>query len=137
MIVKPIRTDADLDVANARIREIFHAEEGTLGDDEITVLLDLVEAYETKTVDMGLPDPVSAIKFRMDQQGLTERDLVPLIGSHSRVSEVLSGKQHLTLSMARALHQNLGIPAEVLLQEPKAECPNTGLEFHRTEFPIK
>ena len=80
---------------------------------------------------------MSAIKFRMEQQGLTQRDLAPFIGSQSKVSEVLSGKRGLTLSMARALHQNLDIPASVLLQRPEADFPNTGLEFQWAEFPIR
>jgi len=77
----------------------------------------LVKDYESKRFSSSLPDPIEAIKFRMDQQNLAQRDLVPYIGSRSKVSEVLSGKRPLTLSMMRALHANLGIPAKVLLQE--------------------
>ena len=105
----------------ARIDEIFDAEEGTPEGDELDVLVDLVMYYESKTVDIGFPDPISAIEFRMDQAGLTQRDLIPYIGSRSKVSEVLSGKRDLTMSMARALHEHLGIPADVLLQKPGAE----------------
>ena len=135
--IKPIRTDEDLDAALARVDEIFDAEPGTPEDDELAVLLDLVEFYEERHHPIGLPDPVSAIEFRMDQANLTSRDLVPLIGSRAKVSEVLSGKRAITMSMARALHQHLGIPADVLLQEPGANLPDTlpGLEYGR--FPLR
>ena len=135
--IKPIRTEEDHRRALARIDEIFDAEEGTLEGDELDVLVDLVMYYESKTVDIGFPDPISAIKFRMDQAGLTQRDLMPYIGSRSKVSEVLSGKRDLTLSMARALHQNLGIPADVLLQKPGAEFDSTLEEIDPRRYPLK
>ena len=135
--IKPIRTDENLDAALARVGEIFDAEPGTPEDDELAVLLDLVEFYEERHHPIGLPDPVSAIEFRMDQANLTPRDLVPLIGSRAKVSEVLSGKRAITMSMARALHKHLGIPADVLLQEPGANLPDAlpGLEYGR--FPLR
>ena len=135
--IKPIRTDEDLNAALVRVEEIFDAEPGTPEDDELGVLLDLVEYYESKNYPIPMPDPISAIKFRMDQANLTPRDLVPFIGSRARVSEVLSGKRAITMSMARALHQHLGIPADVLLQEPGAGLPDAipGLEYSR--FPLK
>ena len=136
-VIKPIRTEEDHKRALARIDEIFDAEEGTLEGDELDVLVDLVMYYESKTVDIGFPDPISAIKFRMDQAGLTQRDLIPYIGSRSKVSEVLSGKRDLTLSMARALHQNLGIPADVLLQKPGAEFDSTLEEIDPRRYPLK
>ena len=135
--IKPIRTEEDHKRALARIDEIFDAEGGTLEGDELDVLVDLVMYYESKTVDIGFPDPISAIKFRMDQAGLTHRDLIPYIGSRSKVSEVLSGKRDLTLSMARALHQNLGIPADVLLQKPGAEFDSTLEEIDPRRYPLK
>ena len=119
--IKPIRTDKELDAALARVEEIFDAEPGTPEDDELGVLLDLVEHYESRHHPIGFPDPISAIEFRMEQANLTPRDLVPFIGSRAKVSEVLSGKRDLTMSMARALHKHLGIPAESLLQEPGAK----------------
>ncbi len=118
--IKPIRTEEDHKEALTRIDEIFDAEEGTLESDELEILVTLVKAYEAKTVRIGLPDPVEAIKFRMEQAGLTQRDLVPLIGSRAKVSEVLSGKRELTMSMARALHEHLGIPADALLKKQGA-----------------
>ena len=135
--IKPIRTEEDHRRALARIDEIFDAEEGTPEGDELEVLVDLVMYYESKTVDIGFPDPISAIRFRMDQAGLTQRDLIPYIGSRSKVSEVLSGKRDLTLSMVRALHQNLGIPADVLLQKPGAEFDSTLEEIDPRRYPLK
>ena len=135
--IKPIGSDEDLDAALARIEEIFDAVPGTPEDDELSVLLDLVELYESKYHPIPDPDPISAIKFRMEQANLTPRDLTPFIGSRAKVSEVLSGKRAITMSMARALHQHLGIPADVLLQEPGARLPDAapGLEYER--FPLR
>ena len=135
--IKPIRSDEDLDAALARIEEIFDAEPDSPEDDELSVLLDLVELYESKHHAIPHPDPISAIRFRMEQANLTPRDLAPFIGSRAKVSEVLSGKRAITMSMARALHQHLGIPADVLLQEPGSSLPDTvpGLEYER--FPLR
>ena len=135
--IKPIRSDEDLDTALARIEEIFDAAPGTPEDDELSVLLDLVELYESKHQPIPDPDPISAIKFRMEQANLAPRDMAPFIGSRAKVSEVLSGKRAITMSMARALHQHLGIPADVLLQERGASLSDTvpGLEYGR--FPLR
>ena len=119
--IKPIRTDEDLDAALARIEEIFDAEPGTEEDDELGVLLDLVEYYEDKHHRIGHPDPIVLIEFRTEQQGLTHHDLVPYIGALDQVAAVLSRRQDITMPMARALHEHLGIPAETLLQEPAAD----------------
>lgn len=116
--IKPVRTDEDLDRALARINEIFDAEENTPEGEELDGLVDLVEHYESKHHPIGYPSPVAAIEFRMEQAGLTQQDLVPFIGSPSEVSDVLSGKRALNMSTARALHEHLGIPAAVLLQQP-------------------
>jgi HTH-type transcriptional regulator/antitoxin HigA len=115
--VKPIRIEADHDAALARICELMGAAPGTHESDELDVLADLVELYDARHERMGHPTPAAAIQFRMEQAGLSPRDLVPLIGTSAKVSEVLSGKRTLTIPMARALHEYLGIPAEVLLQE--------------------
>ena len=135
--IRPIRSDEDLDTALARIEEIFDAAPGTPEDDELGVLLDLVELYESKHQPIPDPDPVSAIKFRMEQANLTPRDLAPFIGSRAKVSEVLSGKRAITMSMARALHQHLGIPADILLQERNISLSDSvpGLEYGR--FPLR
>ena len=135
-MIKPIRSDEDLDAALARIEEIFDSEEGTPEDDELGILFDLVELYESKTVEIGFPSAISAIEFRMDQAGLNQRDLIPFIGSRAKVSEVLSGKRDITMSMARALHQHLGIPADVLLQEPGASLPDALPGIDYSKFPL-
>lgn len=133
--IKPIRTEADYDAAVARIGVLMGAEPGTAEFDELDVLADLVELYQSKHDRIGYPSPIDAIEFRMDQAGLTPRDLVPFIGSSARVSEVLSGKRTITMSMARALHQHLGIPAEVLLRKPESDGRDVELEWSR--FPVK
>ncbi len=122
--MKAIRCPQDLEVTLSRIEELFDVQEGTPEDDELSVLFALVEAYEAETVPITPPDPITAIKFRMDQAGLTRRDLIPILGSRVNVSEVLSGKRGLTMKMARALHSNLGIPAESLLQDTTILCDN-------------
>jgi HTH-type transcriptional regulator/antitoxin HigA len=114
--IRAIRSESDYDAALARIDALMDAEHGTPEGNELDVLTDLVGLYESQHVPMGYPGPVEAIRFRMEQAGLSQRDLVPLIGSRAKVSEVLSGKRPLTMQMARALHANIGIPADVLLQ---------------------
>ena len=104
---------------------------------ELDVLVDLVELYESKTVEVGYPDPIAAIEFRMDQAGLTPRDLVPFIGSRAKVSEVLSGKRAITMSMARALHQHLGIPADALLREQRTSAPESDRAVDWGRFPLR
>ncbi len=120
-----IRTEEEYEAALARIREIFHAEVGTAEGEELDELADLIESYEDKHYPIGMPDPISAIEFRMDQANLTQKDLIPYIGSSAKVAEVLSGKREITRSMARALHEHLGIPADVLLQRAGAETDFT------------
>ena len=109
--VTPIRTEADYQAALARVNALMDAAAGSPEGEELDVLVDLVALYESRRYQIGHPSPVEAIEFRMDQQGLSARDLVPLIGSRAKVSEVLSGKRGITMSMARALHRHLGIPA--------------------------
>ena len=135
--IKRIRTEADYQAALARIDTLMDAEPGTPEGEELDVLTDLVEHYEEKHVALGYPSAVAAIEFRLEQAGLTQRDLVPFIGSRAKVSEVLSGKRQITMPMARALHEHLGIPAEVLLQERgvSLEDPLAGIEWNR--FPVK
>lgn len=134
--IRAIRSEADHDAALARIDEIMDAEPGSSKGAELDVLTDLVELYEAKAEPFGFPSPLEAIQFRMEQAELSPRDLVPLLGSRAKVSEVLSGKRPLTMQMARALHANLGIPADVLLQQPGGELPSAldGIEWHR--FPL-
>lgn len=113
--ITPIRTDADHKAALARMDALMDAQAGSPEIDELSVLGDLVEAYEARRFPIELPTPLEAIRFRMEQAGLEPRDLEPYIGNPGRVAEVLSGKQPLTLAMIRALHKHLGIPAEVLI----------------------
>ena len=115
MTIKPIRNDDDLKAVFRRLESIFQAEEQTPEADERDVLVTLVEAYENKHHDFGPADPIEAIKFRMEQQGLTARDLEPFIGPSGRVSEVLNRKRHLSRQMIKRLHQGLHIPYESLL----------------------
>jgi HTH-type transcriptional regulator/antitoxin HigA len=134
--IRAIRSDADYEAALARIDELMDAEAGTRAGEELDVLADLVELYEAKTEPMGFPTPLGAIRFRMEQGGLSARDLVPFMGSRAKVSEILSGKRPLTMQMARSLHANLGIPADVLLQQQGGELPSAldGIEWER--FPL-
>ncbi|MDX8399343.1 MAG: transcriptional regulator, partial [Gallionellaceae bacterium] len=95
--------------------KVYQAQEGTLQADEMEVLVTLIEAYEHKQFPIGVADPVEAIKFRMEQQGLSPKDLEPYIGSSGRVSEVLNRKRRLSLQMVKRLHDGLNIPYESLL----------------------
>jgi HTH-type transcriptional regulator/antitoxin HigA len=113
---KLVKNEADYKTTLARIEEIFNAKLGSPEGDELDLLVTLVELYEEKAYRINLPDPITAIRFRMEQQGLKAKDMVPYIGSAPKVSEVLSGKRRLSLAMIRNLVNGLGIPAEVLLQ---------------------
>ena len=115
MHISPVKTDQDYYTALARIGDLIAAEPGTPQGDELDVLATLVSAYEEKTRPMPAPTPIAAILFLMEQQGLTRKDLEPLIGSRARVSEVLTGKRQLTLAMVRKLHNGLGISADLLI----------------------
>jgi HTH-type transcriptional regulator / antitoxin HigA len=134
--IAPIRTDADHAAALARIDALMDAEAGTPEADELAVLAELVEAYEAQRFPVGLPSPVEAIHFRMEQQGLEPRDLEPFIGSRGKVSEVLSGKTSLTLRMIRALHRHLGIPAEVLLQDENCRADESDPDDPRLDWKL-
>ena len=124
MINRLIKTEKDNEKALARIDQLMDAEPGTAEMDELELLTALVEMYEDQQYPISPPDPIAAIKFRMDQLGLSQKDLVPYIGSKSKVSEILNGKRQITLAVMRSLNQNLGIPAEVLLNEPGAGFPD-------------
>jgi HTH-type transcriptional regulator/antitoxin HigA len=117
MEIRPIKTKADYRAALNEIETLMSARAGTAAGERLDVLVTLVEAYEKKHYRFDLPDPVEAIKFRMEQSGLTPKDLVPMIGQINRVYEVLNRKRPLTLQMIRRLHRDLGIPAESLIKE--------------------
>lgn len=135
---KVIKTDTEYQAALARIEEFIEIDpdKGSAEADELELLALLVEKFEQETVSVWKPDPVDAIRFRMEQQGLSQRDLMPFIGTRSRVSEVLTRKRPLTLPMIRALHRNLGIPASVLLQDQNsADMELPDIEWER--FPLR
>jgi HTH-type transcriptional regulator/antitoxin HigA len=120
MEIKPIHSEEDYKSALREVSAYFDNEPapGTPAGNRFEVLLTLVESYEAKQYPIGLPDPIEAIKFRMEQAGLVPKDLVPSIGRLNRVYEVLNRKRPLTLNMIWNLHSNLGIPAECLIQPP-------------------
>ena len=120
MNIKPIKTRADYRAALKAVESLMSARANSPEGDRLDVLVTLIEAYERKNFPMDLPDAVEAIKFRMEQQGLTPKDLEPLIGRSNRVYEVLNRKRGLTLAMIQKLHLGLGIPAESLLRRTTA-----------------
>jgi HTH-type transcriptional regulator / antitoxin HigA len=117
MYIKPIRNKKDYRKTLKRIETLWNAAPNSPDYDELEVLSTLVDAYEERHYPIGPPDPIEAIRFRMEQLGLTRKDLEPYIGSRGRVSEVLGRKRGMSLTMIRKLHRGLGIPAEVLLAE--------------------
>ena len=119
-----IKNEEQYDTALACVEQLMDAAPGSPEEAELDVWATLIQVYEEKTHPIPLPDPIEAIKFRMEQSGLKQKDLVPYLGSPSRVSEVLSGKRPLSLSMMRRLHKGLGIPASSLLGEADAELPD-------------
>lgn len=121
MEIKPIKTKADHRAALRAVEGLMAARQGTREGERLDVLVTLIEAYERKHFPMDLPDPVEAIRFSMEQKGLTAKDLVPMIGQVNRVYEILNGKRPLTLQMIRRLHRELGIPAESLIRETGEE----------------
>jgi len=118
MNIKPVRNEDDYRNALGQIETLMNAQEHTPEGDLLDVLVTLVEAYERKAYPMDLPDPVEALKFYMEQNELTPRDLEPVIGRLNRVYEVLNHTRPLTLKMIRNIHGQLGIPAESLIKEP-------------------
>ena len=122
MDITPIRTEADYRAALTRIETLMDAREGTPEGDLLDVLVTLVEAYERKHYPVDLPDPVAAIKFCMEQNGLAPKDMEPALGRLNRVYEVLNAKRPLTLNMIRKLHALFGIPAESLIKAPAGKA---------------
>src|ERR1700682_1873096 len=114
--VKPIRTRRDYDAALKEVERLWGAKAKTRDGDRLDVLATLIDAYEAEQYPMDPPDPIEAIKFRMEQQGLTRRDLEELIGTRTRIAEVLNGKRGLSIGMIRRLHGRLGIWAEGLIR---------------------
>jgi HTH-type transcriptional regulator/antitoxin HigA len=116
MEIKPIKTDKDYNQALERLEIIFDAEKGSPEGDELEVLGILVDQYENEHFPIGLPDPIEAIKFRMEQMGYNQTDLANIVGLKSRASEILNKKRKLSLEMIRQLHDRLNIPTDVLIQ---------------------
>ena len=115
MNIKPIKTKKDYENALKRIETLFNAKPNTADGDELDILVTLVEAYEQKHFNITPPDPIEAIKFRMDQLGMKQSDIAIVIGGKNRASEILNKKRELTAKMMRDLHKKLNIPAESLL----------------------
>lgn len=120
--LKPIRTEADYEAALAEVENLWGAKSGTAKGDRLDVLATLIDAYEAKHQPMDPPDPIEAIRFRMEQQGITRKDLEPMIGTRARVAEVLNGKRSLSIDMIRRLHDGLGISADVLIRPTRSEA---------------
>lgn len=138
-VIKLIKTEKEYEAALKEAERLIDIDpiRGTSDYDKLELLSHLISAYEDEHYPVDLPDPIDAIKFRMDQQNLTQKDLIKYIGSASKVSEVLNKKRPLSLNMIRTLHKGLGIPAEVLLQEKdESLLENTG-EIDYEKFPVK
>lgn len=137
--MKTIKTDADYAEALAEIERLVETDPavGTPAADRLEILTLLVRDFESRRFPRSRPTPLEAIRFRMEQQGLSQRDLVPFFGSRSKVSEVLSGKRPLTLSMVRALHTGLGIPAEALLQDQQSSVLEADAQLDWSRFPVR
>jgi HTH-type transcriptional regulator/antitoxin HigA len=119
MNIAPIKTEKDYQKALDRLEVIFDAKKGTSEGDELEILSILVDQYENQNFPIEMPDPIEAIKFRMEQMGMKQKDLANVVGFKSRVSEILNKKRKLTLEMIRKLHTTLHIPTEVLIQDYK------------------
>lgn len=116
MILRPIRNKKEYNIALKRLEMIFNAKPGTDEGDELEVLGMLIEKYEEKHFPIDLPDPIEAIKYRMEQMGYSQNDLANVVGLKSRASEILNRKRKLTLDMIRSIHEIMNIPTEVLIQ---------------------
>ncbi len=114
--IKPIRTENDYEAALAEVEALWGAKSGTPKGDRLDVIVTLIESWEAANYPMDQPDPIEAIKFRMEQQGLTRKDLEGIIGTRARIAEVLDRKRGLSIAMIRRLNTELHIPAEVLIR---------------------
>jgi len=134
MEIRPIRTGADYEAALRRIETLWGADAGTPNGDELDVLVTLTEAYERERFPIDEPDPIEAIKFRLEQAGKDYRDLIGVIGQRTRVYEVMRRARPLSLNMIRNLHHKLDIPAEVLIQpmrKPARRSPESAKAIER------
>ncbi len=126
MDIKPIKSERDYEQALQRVESLWKSPEGSAESDELDVLATLIEAYEREHYPIDLPDPVEAIKFRLEQEGKDSRALIGVIGQRTRVYEVLRGKRSLSLNMIRRLHDKFGIPASVLIQPGRKRRKTAG-----------
>lgn len=117
MNITPIRNETDYQNALNRLEDIFDAKKESAEGDELEILSILIDQYENEHFPIGMPDPIEAIKFRMEQMGMKQKDLAKVMGFNSRVSEILNKKRKLTLNMIRKLNETLHIPTEVLVQD--------------------
>jgi len=117
MNIKPIKCEADYEAALARVDDLMDAQPESPEGDELDILVTLIEKYEAQHYPIDAPNPVEAIRFRMEQYDLKDKDLIPYIGQSGRVSEVLGFKRKLTLTMIRKLHSGLKIPTESLIRD--------------------
>jgi HTH-type transcriptional regulator/antitoxin HigA len=124
--LRPIRKRADYEAALEEMKRLWGAKSGTPAGDRLDILATLVDAYEAQRFPIDPPDPIEAIKFRMEQQGLTRKDLEGILGTRTRVAEVLNRRRGLSLNMIRNLHEKLGIPAELLIRPSR-----------RSQLPVK
>jgi HTH-type transcriptional regulator / antitoxin HigA len=134
MKIKVIETEEEYRKALKEIDQLIHAEPGSPEANMLEVLFVLIEKYEEENYPIDMPDPITAIKFRMEQEGLMQKDLVPYLGSQSRVSDILNGKRELSKDMIRRLHKGLDIPYEVLMQTPDAEFEEKSFDID--DFPF-
>ena len=133
--IRPIHSNEDYEAALARVEALMDLDRTQSQDDELDILATLIEVFEDRQFPMDQPDPIEAIKFRMEQMDIKQSDLAPIFGSRSKASEVLSGKRSLTLKMIRALNEHLGIPADVLIRDGNG-LPNTLDEIDIEQFPV-
>src|SRR5207244_3977521 len=133
MDIKPIRGEADYERALRRVEDLWNPSEGSTESDELDILATLIEAYEREHYPVELPDPIEAIKFRLEQKGKDSRALIGVIGQRTRVYEVMRGKRPLSLNMIRNLHEKLDIPAEILIQ-PTGRSRKVGVHGSETRL---
>ena len=135
--LKVLKSESDYRAALARFEELLNAAKGSAEYEERDVLAVLIERYEDEHYHIDPPEPLEAIKFRMEQMGISRKDLAPYFGGKSKVSEVMSGKRDLTLSAIRELHKHLGIPAEILIRKPLEQLPTSLKDLDFKRFPIR
>jgi HTH-type transcriptional regulator/antitoxin HigA len=123
--VKPIRTEADYEAALVEVERLWGAKAGTAKGDRLDVLATLIDVYENQHYPMDPPDPIEAIKFRMEQQNLTRKDLEGIVGTRTRIAEILNRRRGLSINMIRRLHEKLGISTDILIRPTRLKADRT------------